>query len=156
MSVRSPLPNADTACFGAFVGYGFELSSFGVRARYGSCASELHNDVLSGVVLAHDLELGFHHAWDLSLFSLEAAIGPGVSLFHQHFETRGSAPSRLAAAPFVGLGLGAQVDLSHGIYSSLNVAGQTHFLRLIDSERPAGRLTVGFALRTTIAFGKHF
>jgi hypothetical protein len=156
MSVRSPLPNADTACFGAFVGYALELSSFGVRARFSSCASELVTAGLQARVLAHDLELGFHHAWDLSLVSLEASIGPGLSLFDQRFETRGAAPPRTATAPFVALGLAAELDLSRGFYSSLNVSGQTHFMRMLDRMHPDGRLTVAFAVRTTLAFGKHF
>lgn len=155
-SLRSALPNADTACIGAFVGYALELSSFGVRARYGSCLSELHNGPLSATVIAHDLELGFHHAWDVSAFTLEAAIGPGLTLFDQRFDTRGSAPARNAAAPFVALGLAAQLDLSHGFYGALNLAGQTHFLRMLDRERPGGRLTIGFALRTSLGFGKRF
>lgn len=156
VSVRSALPNADTACLGGFVGYGVELSSFGVRARYNSCRSELHSESLSARVLAQDLDLSFHHTWDLSRFSVQAAIGPGVSVFNQSFQTRGSAPHRNAVAPFVALELGGQVALSHGLYTALNLAGQTHFLRLIDREQSDGRLTLGFALRTTLACGKQF
>jgi hypothetical protein len=155
-SVRSALPNADTACLGAFAGYSLELGSFGVRARYNACTSELHNAALEGHVLAHDLELGLHHAWDVSSLTLEAAFGSGVSIFDQTFETRGTAPSRTAVSPFVDLELGAQVDLSHGLYSSLGIAGQTHFLRLLDPAKPDGRLTVGFAVRAMLAAGKHF
>jgi len=33
---------------------------------------------------------------------------------------------------------------------------QTRVARLIDRDEPGGRLTIGFALRTTLAFGKHF
>jgi hypothetical protein len=156
LSVRSALPNTDVACFGAFVGYTFELNSFGVSARFNSCASELHNGELLGRIIAHDLEIGFHHAWDISLLTLKASLGPGISLFDQRFQTRGSAPPRVATAPFVGLGLDAQVDLSYGWYSSLGAAGQTHFMRMVDLDKPDGRLVIGFALRTTLAFGKHF
>jgi hypothetical protein len=156
VSMRSALPNADSACFGAFVGYAVELTGFGVSARFNSCASELHNGTLLGTVLAHDLELGFHHAWDISLLTLRASLGPGLSLFDQRFQTRGSAPPRIAAAPFIGLGLDAQLDLSHGWYTSLGAAGQTHFLRMVDPNKPDGRLAIAFALRTTLAFGKHF
>jgi hypothetical protein len=154
--VRSALPNSDTACVGAFVGYGVELSDFGVGARFSSCMSELNNVGLDAQVLAHDVELSLRHAWDRAPFALDAAIGSGLSLFDQSFETRGSAPRRTAVAPFVALGLGAQLDLSHGFYSSLGLAGETHFLRITQREEPDGALTVGFALRATLAAGKHF
>jgi hypothetical protein len=157
LSVRTALPNSDTACVGGFVGYGIEFDRFGLRLRAGSCGSGLQSETLEGDVLAHDVELGLHHAWDVwPALTLEATLGPGLSLFHQSFETRGSAPARSALAPFVALGLGVQVDLSHGFYSGLGAAAQTHFLRLVEPGEQSGTLTVGFALRTTLALGKQF
>ena len=156
LSVRSPLPNAGTACLGAFVGYSLDLSGFGARARATTCMSESQNAALSARVLANDLEISAYHAWDVSLFTFEAAIGSGLSLFEQHFETRGIAPARLSLAPFVGIGVAAQLNFPHGLYTGLSLDGQTHFLRLIDPNTDYGRLTVGFALRSSLAFGKHF
>ena len=92
MSVRSPLPNSDTACLGAFVGYAVDLSHFGARARFSTCATQLSNRVLRANILAHDLQLDLYHAWDVSLATLEISVGSGLSLFDQHFETRGVAP----------------------------------------------------------------
>jgi hypothetical protein len=156
LSVRSALPNAGAACLGGFVGYSLDLSGFGARARLNTCASELQNAVLQAHVLASDLELSAYHAWDVSLLTLEAAIGSGLSVFDQRFETRGVAPQRLALAPFVGLGLSLQLNVPYGLYTGLSFDGQTHFLHLVEPGSAHGRLTVGFALRSSLVFGKHF
>ena len=77
-------------------------------------------------------------------------------MFDQRFETRGNAPPRRATAPYVALGLAAQLDLAHGFYGVLNLSGQTHFLRMVDREHANGRFTIGFALRSSLGFGKRF
>ena len=156
VSVRSPLPNADTPCVGAFAGYSLDWSQFGARARFATCTSELRNRLLHATVQAHDLKVDVYHAWDVAPATLELGVGPGLSLFHQRFETRGTAPSRLSAAPFLGIGAALQLGLPHGLYARADLQGETHFVRVIDHMQAAAELNVGFALRTSVGLGKQF
>jgi hypothetical protein len=83
-------------------------------------------------------------------------LGAGASLFDQRFETRGVAPSRLSAAPFIAPGIGVQLDLSRGFYAALHVWAETHFLSTIDGAAQRARLGVAFAARSGLAVGKYF
>jgi hypothetical protein len=154
-SLRSALPNADTPCLGAFVAYNLELSSFGLRARFGTCAGQLQSANLRAEMFAHQLMLDLHHAWDLAPFTLETGFGAGLSVFTQRFETRGTAPARTALAPSVSLGLRAQCDIAHGFYLGVGLAGETHFVPMRSSAGDR-RLAVGFAVLTLLGVGKHF
>jgi hypothetical protein len=156
VSQRSPLPNSPASCFGGFVGYSMDFNGFGARIRAAVCASEFQNASLRVHEVANDIELGVYHAWDISRLTLAAAIGSGLSAFDQRFDTRGFAPARLSLAPFVELGASAQLSWPHGLYTGLNVDGQTHFLHVIDPNTRRAPLRVGFALRTSLMFGKHF
>jgi len=155
-SVRSRLPNGGVACIGPFVGYSLDVSHFGLRARAGTCASELANQVLTASVRAYALQLDLYHAWELSRVTLEIGLGAGVSLFDQRFDTRGRAPARLSAAPFIAPGLAARLDLSGGFYGDLHVAAETHFLRLIDASERDPYLGIAFVVRSGLAVGKYF
>ena len=155
-SVRSALANSSKPCVGALVGYGLELSSFGVSGRIGTCFSELQAAGPQASVRAHDAALRLHYAWDLPAVTLLTGFGAGLSIFDQRFETRGSAPTRVSVAPFVALGLGARLGLSRGWYLGLDADGQTHFLRIIDPAEPTDPLVVGFAVRTSALVGKQF
>jgi hypothetical protein len=154
-SVRSQLPNASTACMGPFVGYSFDVSQFGVRARASACASELENHVLTASLRAYDVQVDLYHAWEVARLTLEVGLSAGGSLFDQRFRTRGRAPSRLSAAPFIAPGVAARLDLSFGFYADLHIAAETHFLRVTGNE-PSSHFRVAFAVRSGLGIGRYF
>jgi hypothetical protein len=153
---RSALPNEARPCFGAFVGYALELEHFGVRARASGCEGGFSNRVLSATTSAWDFELRVFRSWDTPWLSLSVGLGGGVTLWNQHFNTQGRAPSRQSAAPFLGLNAGVARDLGAGYQLALDVAGETHFLQLQASAWEKPRMTTGFAVRPTLRLGKYF
>ena len=81
---------------------------------------------------------------------------PYAQLFHQRFETRGRAPARTTAAPFVQLTAGADYDFGSGYYLALDLAAETHFLPIAHSPDGSEHGPVSFALRPRLATGKRF
>jgi hypothetical protein len=155
-AVRTALPNSSSLCWGAIVGYGVELSSFGVRARLGGCFTDLQAAGPEATVNAYDAALMLHYAWDVGSVALLTGLGLGLSIFEQRFNTIENAPDRLSMTPFVSLNLAARVSIAHGWYAGLEAEGQTHFLRIIEPAELSDSLVVGFAVRTSMAVGKHF
>jgi Caspase domain len=154
---RSVLPNAETACFGASLGYALDFETFGGRARFNACHSSFENRVLMAATTAYDLDLRVYRAWDLSLVALEVGLGGGVSLFTGEYETRGVAPSSRSLAPFLAVGGGAMVDLGwRGVYLHLDVAAETHFMRLRNDAFSEAEWTAQLAVRGGLSLGKHF
>jgi hypothetical protein len=155
--VRSVMPNAETACFGASLGYALDFASFGGRARFNACHSSFENRLLTAATNAYDLDLRLYRAWDLSLLALEIGLGGGVSLFTGHYETRGLAPSATSLAPFLAVGGGALFDLGwRGVFLHLDVAAETHFMRLRDDAFSDAEWTAHVAVRGGLSLGKHF
>ena len=152
------MPNTGSACIGPFAGYAVDFAALGVAVRGSACASSLESSALSADVLAYDLETRLYRAWDLAPgVAALAGLGGGVSLFRQSFESRGVAPDRQSAIPFVALSAGASVELGlGGLYAQLDCAGETHFLRLRDRPREVQRTAVTFAVRGSLALGKRF
>jgi hypothetical protein len=102
------------------------------------------------------MSLQIHRAWDVSLFTFDLALGAGLSLFNQTFETRGRAAPQNSLAPFATLGASAEVSFGGGWYSRLGIAGENHWLRMIDSINGPVETRSAFALRGTLGAGKHF
>jgi hypothetical protein len=154
--VRGAMQNAETPCLGAFLGYGFDTKPLGVRARLGACTSSFDNVYLAATTRAYDLDVRVYHAWDLSVFALELGLGGGASVFTQDFESQGRAEDRATIVPFVALGTGAIVDLWQGFYLGLDLAAETHFMRLRrDAANPIEQ-SAQFALRGSLSAGRHF
>lgn len=105
---------------------------------------------------ASDLALQLYHAWDISWLTLELGLGAGLSLFHQSFTTRGLAPSQLAVAPLVNLGVAVEAALSGGYYTRLGVSAETHFLPMSDRAQQSSRLEAGFGVGSSLGIGKRF
>jgi hypothetical protein len=154
--VRSSLPNADSPCVGGYLGYAVDLANFGVRARLGACRAGFENARVSSTSLAYDLDLRLYRAWDLSAVALEVGLGGGATLMTQHFTADGIAPTQTSLVPFVALGVGGTVDLGLGWFAILDLAGETHFMRLRKDDRSPEQQDVGFALRASLGAGKHF
>jgi hypothetical protein len=155
-SLRSVLPNADTACMGGFLGYGLDTRSFGARLRLHMCTSGFVNQTLRATSNAYALDARVYRAWDVSVLSIELGLGAGASLFTQHFDAPGSAKARNTLAPLLVLAAGASLDLSRGVYAGLELAGETHFLVLQRDATSDIEHLVSFALRAGLAFGKRF
>jgi hypothetical protein len=156
LSVRTPLPNAGNACIGGFVGYGVSFAELGLRMRASGCTSGFENAMLSATTNAFDAEARVVRVWDVPWLSFDVGLGAGASLFIQHFETRGQAPTRNTLAPFLVVGAGVALDLRRGWYGGLDLAGETHFLRLQSLPQLGAHTQAAFALRTSLMFGKQF
>ena len=154
--LRTRLPNADTPCSGGFVGYGLDFANFGARLRLGLCTSGFEQGGLRATTNAYDAEARIYRAWDLSAFFVELGLGAGLALFTQRFAGAAEAPARNSLAPCLVLGGGAGVNLPYGFYISLDLAGETHFLRLRRTAISDEETTVSFALRSSLTLGKHF
>lgn len=151
--VRSILPNTDRACLGGYLGYGVDFAEFGARMRLSMCTSGFQNGALHANTNAYDLDARVHRAWDLGLLSVELGLGGGTSLFTQSFEVRGTAPARQSLVPFLMVGGTASVDIKHGVYASLDVAAETHFVAV---QRETIEHDVNFAMRVSLGVGKRF
>jgi hypothetical protein len=156
VSVRSRLPNASAPCVGPFVGYALELQRLGVGAQLSMCDSALENPVLSAQVRGYSAELRLYHTWELWKLSWALGLHAGVSMYTQHFETRGRAHARSSVAPFFAPSLSTQLDLTEGYYAALQVNAETHFLQLVEAHDARGTLAVSFAVRSGLSVGKYF
>jgi hypothetical protein len=154
LRARTTLANANTPCFGGFVGYGMDLRSWGAGARVSACSSGSDNRVLRTTTNAYDAEARVHHAWDISTAWLELAVGGGVSVFTQHYEPQGRALARTSLVPFVSLGVGAGLSLAHGFRLGLDLATETHFFSIQNSWDAPAHAQPSVGLRTSLMVGK--
>lgn len=111
---RTPLENASTICQGAFAGYALHFEALSFAARFHGCQASFKNDILRATSAAFDGELRVTHAWDLPVVSLSVGVSLGGGLFHQRFDTRGTAPSRTTPTGALTLLFGLHVDLTAG------------------------------------------
>lgn len=155
-TLRSTLPNASTPCVGAFASYAIDWHGLGARVRVSSCASQMRSRLLEGHVQASDIALQLYHAWDIAWFTLELGLGAGMSLFHQSFATRGLAPSQIAVAPLVNLGVAAEANLTGGYFTRLGISGETHLLPMSNRANRPTQFEVGFVIGSSLGIGKRF
>jgi hypothetical protein len=153
---RTVLPGTAFPCAGGFIGYGVDFADLGARARLDFCAAGFDNVSLQANTYVYDLDLRLYHVWDLSKFFVEIGLGGGASLWTQRFETTNVAPPRSSLAPYMSLGAAVGMDFSEGYYASLDIAGETHFLRVRESESAPTELQVGFAARAALLLGRRF
>jgi len=154
--LRTPLPNASTLGIGGFMGYSLDFTDFGARVRLGLCSASFQQGRLDATVNAYDLQARFYRAWDLSAVFVELGMGAGASLFTQRFSGAADAPPRDSLSPFLVLGANVGVNVSRGMYASLDVAGETHFMSLRRTDLSDAKLVASFALRSSLAFGARF
>jgi hypothetical protein len=154
-SVRTPLDNAETPCWGALLGYRLELENLGVSARLVACTSSFDNDVLSARTDELALSLGVDHTWDFAWLSFWAGMGLGGTLFHQSFDTDGLAPSRSSLAPLGILSLGATRSIGR-YYLTVDLRGELYLLKFQETALTSSELRAQAALRTSLAFGVQF
>jgi len=155
-AARTRVANAETLCVGAALGYRFELEQLGMLARLGACTSRMDNATLSATTNEYDLTLVAQHAWDLPLLTLGLGLGGGAALVTQSFETRGVAPGRTGTTPLLVVAGNASVDIGSGFYTSADLRGETHFIRLQRTSTSEPELDVSFAARATLGLGHYF
>jgi hypothetical protein len=154
---RTVIRNAHTPCVGAFLGYAFDRAQFGARARLSACTSGFSNANVRALTRGYDLDARIYHAWDLAMFSLEVGLGGGVGIFTQEFQSRGRAPSRVSTTPFVAVAAALAWELGwQGLYASLDVAAETHFMPLQTDAVSQAHNTAQPALRGSLGLGQHF
>jgi hypothetical protein len=155
-AARTKLPNAETPCIGAVLGYRFELEQLGFLARLGACTSSAENSTLSATTNEYDLTLVAQHAWDLPAVTLGLGLGGGAALVTQSFETRGVAPGRTGSSPMALIAGSASMEVGAGFYAASELRGETHFISLQRTSRTGPELEVAFAVRGSLALGHYF
>jgi len=155
-TLRSPLPNAESICYGGLIGYRLDLEQIGLGARFSACTSSFDNDSLSARTNEFALSLGVDHTWDFPAFSVSLALGIGSTLTHQSFETIGHAPARLSLSPTGFVGVGAVRDISHGLYVGLDLRLEGYLLRFQQSALAEEELRAEAAVRVSPVLGLRF
>jgi hypothetical protein len=150
---RSALDASGSACLGLAAGFALELAQLGLRLQLSGCGAAFANPPLRASVGQYAAQLDGFHTWDTSLFSFSLGVGAGVSLFRQSFTTRGEAPDRSALAPFIAVAAALERDITSNTFARLEVAGETHFLRLRGEQRAPASTATNFAAAVTLALG---
>lgn len=155
--MRSTLPNAETPCFGGFLGYRLDATQLSWSVRIEGCTSQMENASLRTRTEGYGIAARLAYVRDLSpRVALELGIGGGPALFTQHFETRGRAPSRISFAGQGELFLGLSTDLTRGVYAVFDLSVQSYVLRMLDAEQNSASLRAAFAGRCAAGIGKRF
>jgi hypothetical protein len=152
-ALRTPLPNESQACLGAFAGYALDLEYFGLGARMSGCTGSWSRGPLQATIDGYDVSGRIYRAWDWSVLAIELGLDVGAALFLQRFDTPGRAAQRITAAPLLGPHLSLSLDLGAGLFTMLDLAGETY---LLNTQAPRQAATLGphFALRSSLAIGK--
>lgn len=155
--VRNALPSATRACAGGFLGYRLDHLHASFATRLGACTSAEENVALRMRGSEYDLTVRFSHVFDLGpLFSLELGLGGGVIYFTQHFETVGVAPTRRTLGGEAEVFTAVSIEAMAGLYATLEVAGQTYVLQMLDAETQRASLRPALAARGALAIGRRF
>lgn len=154
--MRSPLPNADSLCYGALGGYRLDLPELSWLLRVGGCGSSLEGAHLEARTRELDVGVRGAHAFDLGArVALDVGLGLGAAYFTQRFETAGRAPTRRSWAGLGELVVGLNVEVWRGCYALLEGAFQTYLLPMLDADSGdtelrgvvSGRLSLGAGAR---------
>ncbi|HEX6245687.1 MAG TPA: caspase family protein [Polyangiales bacterium] len=154
---RSPLPNADTPCFGALAGYRIDAvhSSWLVRAAYCTGTMELP----SFSARTHELDLGVRggRSFDLGAkSSIDVGLGLAFAYFMQTFADATRAPTRHSWAPLGELFVGASFELGLGAYATVDAAFQCFLLTMVDNTQRDQELRPALSARVGLGAGKRF
>jgi hypothetical protein len=155
-AARSVLPNAETACLGATLGYRLELEQLGFWARLGACTSSSESAFLDTTTNEYDVTLAALHTWDLPWVSLGLGMGGGAAIFDQRFDTSGRAPDRRAVSPLLFLTGSATVDIARGYFVGADVRTETHFLNVRETTQSDPERRAAFAARVAAVAGRQF
>jgi hypothetical protein len=155
--VRTRLPNADTACYGALAGYRLDTPHSSWLVRGGFCTSTMEHPSFAS--RTDELHVGLRGVRALDLgprVSIEAGLGLAYAYTRQHFDSAGRAPTRHASAPFGELVAGANVALGHGVYATLDAALQCFLLTMAPRIGADKQLRAALSTRIGLGAGTRF
>lgn len=155
-SARTALPNADTPCFGAILGYRAALEDVTLATRASFCSSGFENDTLSASTREYALDAGAEYAWDFSPATLALGLAGGAVVVQQSFSTSGSAPSRAATSPFAAASARVSRDLSSRLFAALEMRAEWYLLELQSRSVSSSQLESAFAARASLGLGSQF
>ena len=155
-SARSTLPNAAGPCFGGVLGYRATLEAITLAGRAGYCTSGFENGLLAAETDEYAFDVGAEHAWDFAPGTLALALAAGATIVHQSFATRGLAPSRTAASPYLAAGGRLSRELSERLFAVLDVRAEWHLLELQRRSASEPALESAFAVRGALGIGSQF
>jgi hypothetical protein len=150
---RSALDSNGSACFGVAGAFALELAQLSLRLHLSGCRAAFANTPLQATVGQYTAQLDGFHTWDTPWLSFSLGLGAGLSLFRQQFTTRGDAPDRTSYFPFIVLAAALERDITSSTFVRLELAGETHFLRLKGESRAADYAATNFAASITLALG---
>jgi hypothetical protein len=159
-TVRSAIPGASQACFGAALGYALHFRHLSLYPRLDYCRSGYRNRALEATTDELGLGLSALYTWDVSRLSISTGVALSAQLSRQHFDTRGVAPSRDSVAPASAVVLGVGLDLGGGFCLGLEARAETYLLRLLVpralAEEEQARWDAAFAVRGGLGLAKLF
>jgi hypothetical protein len=144
---RTPLPNADSSCHGAMLGYAAAISHVDLSTRLGYFSSSFENNNVQARIDNWDLTVRSAFAWDLAFLTLELGASLGASIFDQHFKTLGKAPRRTTIGALLGVDFGLSVDLGKGVFLFSESGAETHYFSMQQadgSDSPATSIAFPF------------
>jgi hypothetical protein len=155
--LRTALPNAETPCPGAFLGYRLDLRRAALDARLGACTGRSRQARVDTRTNEYDLALRAAWVRDLhSKVSIELGGGAGLSFFTQDYATQGLAPARRSVAGQSELYGALVLDAPHGLYAGVELAGQLYVMKMLVEHDQSSTLRAAFAGRAALSFGKRF
>ncbi|MDB4974501.1 MAG: putative repeat protein [Myxococcaceae bacterium] len=156
--LRTPLPNADTPCYGALAGYRVDSAHASWSLRAGYCTSTMEHPAFES--RADQLDLGVRgiRAFDLGArISIDVGAGVAYGYFTQRFEGATRAPTRHSSAPIGELLVGTSIELGRGTYATADVALQAYLMTMVDdSPRQAKYLRAAASARLGLGLGTRF
>jgi len=155
-SARTGLPNADSACLGALVGYRAALEDVTLSTRASFCSSGFENDSLTANTKEYGLDAGAEYVWDFTPATLSLGLAAGAVVVQQSFTTSGSAPSRTSTSPFAAASARLSRELSTRLFAALEFRAEWYLLELQRRSVSASELEQAFAARASLGVGSQF
>jgi hypothetical protein len=155
-AVRSELPNASGACWGAQLAYRLQLKDLTFTGDAGFCSSGFENRALEARTNEYALGASVEHAWDLRFASLSFGAGAGATFTHQSFTSEGLAPDRLSTSPFFFARGRLTKELFARWFSAFELRAEEHLIELKPRATAEAELEPAFAVRGIAALGAQF
>lgn len=155
--LRSPLPNAERACYGAYAAYRYDARRAAFSAYGGFCRSGFAGEGIEARVDEYSAGVRGSHVWDLGAhFGFELGAGLAFALFSQRFETEGAAPSLRSGAGEAEVFGALPVELAAGVYLALELSAQVYVLPLQKALEDEADWQAALSGRAGLGVGRRF
>lgn len=141
---------------GPLLGYRIEWRELSLYARLWGCRSGFENLGLEATTTEVALTAYGARAFDLGGVSLALGLGAGLDSMFQSFETRGSAPSRSALVPVLGILGNLSFGFADRFIAELDLHGETYFVNLQHAGASEASLSPVVSARATALLGVLF